>query len=112
MVGAMPFLISSLLWFLLMLTFWFWMPRMIYSRSDTFREDINLRFREHDILLETGKGHTNWEYKKFQYYMESPHFFHLYINDKSFFLIPKEACEPPADTLDVRKLLDEKIGRK
>lgn len=112
MVGAMPFLISSLLWFLLMLTFWFWMPRMIYNRSATFKEDIDLRFRDYDILLETGRGHTNWEYKKFQYYMESPHFFHLYINDKSFFLIPKDACEPPADTHEVRKLLDEKMGRK
>jgi hypothetical protein len=54
----------------------------------------------------------NWAYKKFQYFIESPHFFHLYIDDKSFFLIPKEACEPPADTHDVRQLLIEKIGRK
>jgi len=25
--------------------------------------------------------------------MESPHFFHLYFNAKSFFLIPKEGME-------------------
>lgn len=111
-VRAMPFLISSFLWFLLMLTFWFWLPRMVYRRSDTFKENIDLRFRDNDILLETSRGHTNWTYNKFQYYMESPYFFHLYINEKSFFLIPKDACGPEADTHEVRTMLDEKIGRK
>jgi hypothetical protein len=112
MVRAMPFLISSFLWFMLMLTFWFWMPRLVYRKSETFQESIDLRFRDYDILLETSKGHVNWEYKKFQYFIESPHFFHLYINDKSFFLIPKDSCEPPADSHEVRLLLIEKIGRK
>jgi Zn-dependent protease with chaperone function len=55
-VRATPFLISSFLWFMLMLTFWFWMPRMVYRRSATFREIIDLRFRDHDILLETAKA--------------------------------------------------------
>jgi hypothetical protein len=112
LVRPMPFLISSFLWFTLMLTFWFWLPRLVYRRSSTFRENIDLRFREFDILLETNRGHMNWEYKKFQYFIESPHFFHLYINDKSFFLIPKDACVPPDDTHEVRMLLTEKIGRK
>lgn len=111
-VRAMPFLISSLLWFLLMLTFWFWLPRMVYRRSDTFRENIDLRFRDNDILLETRRGHTNWTYDKFQYYIESPYFFHLYINEKSFFLVPKDAGEPEADAHEIRVMLDEKIGRK
>ncbi len=112
LVRPMAFLISSFLWFFLMLTFWFWLPRLVYGRSSTFQENIDLRFREHDILLETQRGHMNWEYKKFQYFIESPHFFHLYINDKSFFLIPKDSCIPPADTHEVRLLLTEKIGRK
>ncbi len=112
LVRATPFLISSLLWFLLMLTYWFWMPRTVYNRSETFHEDIDLRFRDHDILLETSKGHMNWTYSKFIYFIESPYFFHLYISDKSFFLIPKDACEPPNDTIEVRSLLKEKIGRK
>ena len=111
-VRAMPFLISSLLWFFLMLTFWFWLPRLVYRRSETFRERIDMRFRDNDILLETSRGHTNWTYSKFQYYIESPHFFHLYINEKSFFLIPKDSCGPEAETFEVRKYLDEKIGRK
>jgi hypothetical protein len=112
LVRSMPFLISSFLWFFLMLTFWFWLPRLVYKRSTTFQDDIDIRFRDFDILLETHRGHTNWEYKKFQYFIESPHFFHLYITDKSFFLIPKDACEPPNDTHEVRMMLTEKIGRK
>ena len=111
-IEAMPLLVSSFLWFTLMLTFWFVLPRMIYSRSSTFADVIDLRFRAEDILLETSRGHTNWGYQKFQFYMESPHFFHLYINDKSFFLIPKEACVGEADTIAVRHLLNERIGRK
>ncbi|HSK12334.1 MAG TPA: YcxB family protein, partial [Phnomibacter sp.] len=93
-------------------TFWFWMPRMVYRKSATFREDIDLRFRDNDILLETSRGHTNWDYRKFQYYIESPHFFHLYISDKSFFLIPKEDCGTDDEVHEVRLLLQQKIGRK
>lgn len=111
-VRATPFLVSSLLWFLLMLTFWFWMPRMVFKKSSTFLEKIDLRFRESDIVLATERGHTNWVYDKFQYYIESPHFFHLYINDKSFFLIPKDACINDDEVHEVRKWLQEKIGRK
>ena len=112
MVRATPFLISSFLWFTLMLTFWFWMPRMVYRRSSTFQEEIDLRFRDQDILLETHRGHTNWDYRKFQYYIESPHFFHLYINDKSFFLIPKDACSSDDKVHELRLFLQQKIGRK
>lgn len=107
-----PFMVSSLLWFLLMLTFWFWLPRMVYNRSATFKERIDLSFRGQDILLETSRGFTTWSYDKFSYYIESPYFFHLYMTDKMFFLIPKDACIDEADTVNVRKLLDEKIGRK
>ena len=112
MVRPGPFLVSSLLWFLLMLTFWFWLPRMIYNRSATFKEHIDFTFRGDDILLETSRGHTAWAYNKFMYYIESPFFFHLYMSDKMFFLIPKDACVGEADTVKVRKLLDEKVGRK
>lgn len=112
MVRATPFLVSSLLWFVLMLTFWFWMPKAVYNRSETFHEDIDLRFREDDILLETSRGHVNWGYKRFLYFMESPYFFHLYLTEKSFFLIPKDACEPPNDTFEVRNFLKQKMAKK
>jgi hypothetical protein len=95
-----------------MLTFWFWLPCIIYTRSATFRDQINFTFRGSDVLLETDQGFTTWPYTRFAYYIESPNFFHLYMNEKTFFLIPKEVCTGDSDTVLVRGLLDEKIGRK
>ena len=111
-IGAASFLLGSIMWLVLMLVFWFWLPRLVYSRNHTFRDDILLRFREREIELQTSRGIASWPYNRFRYYIETPHFFHLYINDKSFFLIPKESCEPPADSIAVRELLNNKIGRK
>jgi len=111
-ISPIAFIVASFLWFSLMLTFWFWLPRTIYKRSATFRDSINMDFQERGILLQTGRGVAEWAYNRFQYYIESPNFFHLYINDKSFFLIPKDACVEETDTVEVRSLLTEKIGRK
>lgn len=111
-VQALPFLVSSLLWFILMITFWYWLPNTIYKKSATFHETIRLEFKSTEIYLETEQGRAVWLYQKFQYYLESPNFFNLYISDKSFFLIPKEALTPPDDSFALRKLLDEKVGRK
>ena len=112
LIQPLPFLISSFMWFVLMITFWFLLPRLVYRRSATFKEEIDFTFRDQDLLLETERGYTNWAYKKFQYYLETPYFFHLYINDRSFFLLPKDACTTENTTEEVRKVLDEKIGRK
>lgn len=112
LIHPMPFLISSVLWFVLMITFWYLLPRLVYKRSATFKEEIDISLREKDILLETGKGYTNWAYNKFKYFIETPHFFHLYINDKSFFLLPKDACVGEADIPSVREVLLNKIGKK
>ena len=111
-ISPLAFMIASFLWFTLMLTFWFWLPRTIYKRSATFQEKINIRFQDKGMSLQTDRGVAEWVYNKFKYYIESPYFFHLYINEKSFFLIPKDACVEDTDTVFVRKLLDEKIGRK
>lgn len=112
LIRPFPFLMSSFLWFILMITFWFILPLMVYRKSVTFREKITLTFREKDLLLETGPGYTNWSYGKFRYYLETPHFFHLYMTESSFFLIPKADCIEPAGTVEVREWLDNKIGRK
>jgi len=111
-ISPLAFMVASFLWFMLMLTFWFWLPRTIYKRSATFREEIDMDFQDRGILLQTSRGVADWAYNKFQYFIESPNFFHLYINDKSFFLVPKDACVEETDTVEVRKLLIEKIGRK
>lgn len=111
-IGPFAFMIGSFLWFLLMLTFWFLLPRFIYGKSSTFKEKIEMSFYPQSIDLNTSRGHTAWTYAKFSYFIESPYFFHLYINERSFFLIPKESCTGDADTPEVRRLLTEKIGAK
>jgi hypothetical protein len=112
LIKPMPFLVSSCMWLVLMITFWYLLPAIVYGRNTTFKEHVDVSFRDGDILLETNKGYANWAYKKFQYYLETPHFFHLYINDKSFFLLPKANCTGEADTISVREMLDNKIGKK
>ncbi len=113
MVRPGPFMVSSVLWFLLMLTFWFWMPRIIYSKSRTFKDTIDMTLRGDDILLETAGGYITWPYERFKYYMETPEFFHLYMNDKMFWLLPKDSVEDAGQVIaDVRAKLDEKIGRR
>jgi hypothetical protein len=112
LIRPFPFLLSSFMWFVLMITFWYLLPGLVYRRNATFKEKIDVSLREGDILLETQQGYTNWAYKKFQYYLETPHFFHLYINDKSFFLLPKANCVGEADAVAVREVLNNKIGKK
>jgi hypothetical protein len=112
LIRPFPFLLSSTMWFVLMITFWFALPRLVYGRSSTFKEKVDIHFRDNDILLETENGYANWAYKKFQYYIETPHFFHLYINDRSFFLLPKANCVGDADTGAVRDVLNNRIGKK
>jgi hypothetical protein len=111
-VQPLPFLVSSLLWFVLMITFWYWLPHTIYKKSSTFHEPIKVEFKSTEIHLETEKGRAVWLYNKFQYYVETPNFFHLYISDKSFFLIPKDSLEQSDYSFELRKLLDDKVGSK
>jgi hypothetical protein len=51
--------------------------------------------------------HWNWE--KFSKFFESPHFFHLYFDAKSFFIVPKEGM-PEDMRHELRGLLNKKIG--
>jgi hypothetical protein len=111
-IGPFPFMIGSFLWFLLMLTFWFFLPRFIYSKSSTFKERIDMSFYPQSINLNTSRGNAVWTYDQFSYFIESPYFFHLYLNERSFFLIPKDCCTGDFDTVMVRKFLTEKIGLK
>ena len=36
----MAFLISSILWFVLMITFWFLMPNMVYKKAPAFKDRL------------------------------------------------------------------------
>lgn len=107
-VSPLAFLISSTLWFVLMISFWYILPGIIYRRSATFKDRFKVSLEDQHLFLENERGSKSWPWTAFTTMIESPYFFHLYFNSTSFFIIPKDAFE--TDKLhDVRKFLKEKI---
>ena len=111
-IQAISFLIFSFLWFCLMLVIWRILPGSIYRRSLTFQDQFIMHFEEENVVLETAKGSKGWPWKKFSYFVESPYFFHLYFDARSFFLVPKEAFKSITDLQEAREMLRKKIGKK
>ena len=111
-ITPVAFLLSSFLWFALMISFWFILPLTVYSRAKTFKDAFNLTFLDSYMHIENPHGSKNWNYDSFKYFIETPNFFHLYIDDRSFFLIPKDAFANNDDIHTTRVLLREKIGQK
>jgi hypothetical protein len=111
-VSPFAFLISSLLWIGLMITFWFVLPGIIYRKSSTFKDAFKMVFGEHGIRLENERGFTEWGWNMFSSYYESPHFIHLYMDTRSFFLVPKVAAEEEGNIVQIRELLKRKIKKK
>lgn len=85
-----PFLLGTTIWLSMMVAIWYILPNSIYKRSATFKDSFSIFFREENIVLENGRGQMQWQWKQFSKWFESPHFFHLYFDAKSFFIVPKE----------------------
>lgn len=111
-VSPVAFLLSSFLWMSLMMAFWFILPMLVYNRAKTFKDSFVLTFMDAYMHLENPNGSKDWNYKSFQYFLETPDFFHLYIDDRSFFLIPKDAFSNSDEVHEIRKVLQDKIGKK
>ena len=107
-VKPLAFLLSSVLWFVLMVTFWYLLPAMIYKRSATFQDRLRTTLNTGEFRIETERGGRSWEWKEFSTWMESPYFFHLYFNTRSFFIIPKDAFDGDA-VHEARSILKEHI---
>jgi hypothetical protein len=108
-ISPLAFLISSMLWFILMITFWFILPNMIYRRSITFKDSFRAVLGNEEFVIENERGRKGWDWREFSVWMESPHFFHLYFNPRSFFIIPKDAFGE--EVHDARKILAAKIKK-
>jgi hypothetical protein len=63
------------------------------------------------MFIQNERGSRSWPWTAFSSMIESPYFFHLYFDSRSFFIIPKDAFEPEK-IYEVRKLLKEKIKPK
>jgi hypothetical protein len=104
-----PFLLGSLLWLVMMVTFWYIMPHSIYKKAATFKDHFTILFTDMQVSLSNDRGTVNWDWQKFSKFFESPHFFHLYFDTKSFFIIPKDGMTEDMRH-ELRGLLNKKIG--
>ena len=108
-IQPLSFLMFSILWFLLMLIIWRILPQSIYKRSRTFRDHFSMDFNDQHVVLITEKGQKAWPWAVFSKFVESPYFFHLYFDSRSFFLVPTDAFKDIEEKQEARKLLREKI---
>jgi signal transduction histidine kinase len=110
-VQPVAFLSFSLLWFILMLAIWTLLPRNIYKKAITFKDEFSMTFNQQDVVLQNERGTQHWQWQKFTHYLESPFFFHLYFNQRSFFLVPKDAFNDLGELQETRDLIKEKISK-
>jgi small-conductance mechanosensitive channel len=111
-VQPIAFLLFSVMWFTLMLAIWTLLPRNIYKKAFTFQDQFSMTFdfdADH-VLLQNSKGSQRWLWTAFSSFVESPFFFHLYFDSKSFFLVPKDAFPDLLMLQEARAMLKGKIG--
>lgn len=103
------FLTASFLWFVLMITFWFILPAIIYRKAATFKDHFTMNFEDNGFSLGNERGSRSWEWKALSTFLETPHFFHLYFTSTSFFLVPKAAFSDD-QRHEMRELLKAKVN--
>ena len=111
-VTPTAFLTSSFLWFTLMISFWFVMPGMVYKRAATFKDHFTMNFEDEGFSLGNERGSRSWPWKALSNFLESPHFFHLYFDSRSFFLVPKSGFKDSDEIFNLRQMLKEKIKKQ
>jgi hypothetical protein len=111
-IEGLPFTIFSILWISLMVVIWRVLPASIYRRNATFQDHFSIRFEEEGVELSNENGHKAWPWTAFSSFLESPYFFHLYFDTRSFFLVPKEGFKDINQLQAVRQLIREKIVRQ
>ncbi len=104
-----PFLLGSAIWIFMMAAIWYILPYSIYKKAATFQDSFIIQFSETGVHLENSRGYTNWNWRQFTRFLESPHFIHLYFDAKSFFLVPKENMTEEMKH-ELRGMLNRNIG--
>lgn len=90
-ISPLAFLISSVLWFAMMIAFWFLLPGIIYRKSATFKDRFKATFNAGGFTIENERGSRTWAWQQISGLLETPYFFHLYFDSRSFFIVPKDA---------------------
>ena len=110
-ITPMAFFMGSALWIVLMISFWFILPFMVYRRAITFKHEFSMDFRDDGFTLAHERGSKSWAWTALKSYLESPHFFHLYFDSRSFLLVPKIGCKDSDEVFELRKLIKEKVKK-
>jgi hypothetical protein len=110
-VGPTAFLVGSFLWIVLMISFLFLLPGIVYRRAVTFKHEFSMDFGEEGFTLRHEKGRKDWAWTALSHYVESPHFFHLYFDSRSFFLVPKSGCRDSDEVHELRMLIKGKVKK-
>ena len=107
-ISPYAFLIGSVLWLVMMLLFWFIMPYAVYRKTKTFRDTFRITLGEDEFTLQNERGSRSWSWNELTTWLESPHFYHLYFNPRSFLIIPKNSFMED-EVNEVRKILRKSI---
>ena len=107
----LAFLVGSFLWFSLMICFWFLLPGMVYRRASTFKDHFIMEFQANEFSVGNERGSRSWPWKAVSNFLETPHFFHLYFDSRSFFLVPKNSFANDDELHQMRQLLKEKVQK-
>lgn len=111
LISPLPFLMSSVLWISMMGAFWIWLPALIYRKSKTFKDHFAVSIEEDHFFINTATGQKSWAWREFSSYYETPGFFHLYFDSKTFFLIPKDAFEQEEMLDEARRIFRKGITK-
>ena len=109
LISPLPFLMSSVLWISMMVAFWIWLPLLIYNKSRTFKDAFVVLIEENHFFIETEQGKKSWAWREFHAYFETPGFFHLYFDNKTFFLVPKDAFQTQEELDRARSIFRSSI---
>jgi hypothetical protein len=108
-IQSLSFLLFSVLWVILLVTFWALLPMTVYKKSQTFQDRFSMDISDQGVVLHTERGSVAWSWKDISTFLETPYFFHLYFSSRSFFLVPKDAFIDLESLQEMRALLKRKI---
>lgn len=111
-ITPMAFLVGSLLWIILMISFWFILPGIVYRKAVTFKHHFSMSFSDNGFSLEHERGAKQWGWNALKTFIESPHFFHLYFDSRSFLLVPKSGCRDKDEVFELRQILKTNVKKK
>ena len=84
---------------------------MVYRKAVTFKHEFSMSFDEDGFSLGHENGSKSWKWASLKNYLESPQFFHLYFDSRSFLLVPKSGCKDTDEVFELRGLIKSKVKK-